>query len=67
MDGRCVNASRKADWNEIQRIVDSVEVPVIANGDVVDAESAQLCLETTHAAGLMIGRGQLATLNFWRD
>ncbi len=51
--------SGEADWNEIQRIVDSVEVPVIANGDVVDAESAQLCLETTHAAGLMIGRGAI--------
>ena len=51
--------SGEADWNEIQRIVDSVEVPVIANGDVVDAKSAQLCLETTHAAGLMIGRGAI--------
>ena len=51
--------SGEADWSEIQRIVESVEVPVIANGDVVDAETAKLCLEKTHAAGLMIGRGAI--------
>jgi len=51
--------SGEADWNSITRIVDAVEVPVVANGDITDAESAQLCLETTGAAGLMIGRGAI--------
>jgi tRNA-dihydrouridine synthase B len=57
--------SGEADWNEIKRIVEAVEVPVIANGDVVDAKSAKLCLETTHAAGLM-QRGNRPTIDLWR-
>ena len=51
--------SGEADWNYIKKVVDSVDVPVIANGDVVDAKSATKCLNTTHAAGLMIGRGAI--------
>jgi tRNA-dihydrouridine synthase B len=51
--------SGEADWTYIKDVVGSVDVPVIANGDVVDTESAALCLETTGAAGLMIGRGAI--------
>ncbi len=51
--------SGEADWNYIKKVVDSVNVPVIANGDVIDAKSATECLNTTHAAGLMIGRGAI--------
>ena len=29
----------------IRKVVDSVDVPVIANGDVVDSKSAAKCLE----------------------
>ena len=48
-----------ADWDYISEVVDSVELPVIANGDVVDSKSARDCLNHTHAAGLMIGRGAI--------
>ena len=48
-----------ADWDQIRVISDSVDIPVIANGDVVDTESAKLCLEATNAGGLMIGRGAI--------
>ena len=48
-----------ADWDYITEVVESVEVPVIANGDVVDAESAKACLSQTNAAGLMVGRGAI--------
>jgi nifR3 family TIM-barrel protein len=51
--------SGEADWNYIRKVVDSVDVPVIANGDVVDAKSATECLETTNAGGLMVGRGAI--------
>mgnify|MGYP001226255220 CR=1 FL=1 len=34
-------------------------IPVIANGDVVDAKSASDCLAITGAAGLMIGRAAI--------
>ena len=46
----------KADWDMIARVKQSLSVPVIANGDVVDAESAVKCLKWTGADGLMIGR-----------
>ncbi len=51
--------SGEADWTSIKAVVDGVETPVIANGDVVDAASAKDCLEVTGAAGLMIGRGAI--------
>ncbi|MEC8874804.1 MAG: tRNA-dihydrouridine synthase family protein, partial [Candidatus Thermoplasmatota archaeon] len=51
--------SGEADWSQIREIVDSVDIPVIANGDVVDASTAAACLEATGAAGLMIGRGAI--------
>ncbi|MCH1422582.1 MAG: tRNA-dihydrouridine synthase family protein [Candidatus Poseidoniaceae archaeon] len=59
--------SGEADWNYIRKVVDAVETPVIANGDVVDATSAKLCLETTHAAGLMIGRGAIGRPSVFGD
>ena len=40
-----------ADWDYIKQVVESVEVPVIANGDVTDSESAAKCLEKTNASG----------------
>jgi len=49
--------SGKADWEFIKKVVDAVSIPVIANGDVVDEESAKKCLEVTGAKGLMMARG----------
>lgn len=49
----------KADWETIRQVVDAVDIPVFANGDIVDATSAQACLDATGAAGLMIGRGAI--------
>ena len=48
-----------ADWDYITEVVDSVDTPVIANGDVVDAKTAKACLSQTNAAGLMVGRGAI--------
>ena len=45
-----------ADWDMIAKVKQQLHVPVIANGDVVDAESARRCLKWTGADGLMIGR-----------
>ncbi len=45
---------------EICRAVkESVSVPVIANGDIRDAESAERMLELTRCDGLMIGRAAI--------
>jgi len=51
--------SGEANWQEIAEVVRSVSVPVIANGDIVNAKNAAQCLEITGAAGLMIGRGAI--------
>ncbi|GAB5413343.1 MAG: tRNA dihydrouridine synthase DusB [Congregibacter sp.] len=37
-------------------VVEAVDIPVLANGDISDAETAQAVLEHTGAAGVMIGR-----------
>ena len=46
----------KADWDMIAKVKDARSIPVIANGDIVDGESAVRCLKWTNADGLMIGR-----------
>ena len=45
-----------ADWDTIKKVKDQLSVPVIANGDIVSAESALRCQKRTGADGLMIGR-----------
>ena len=45
-----------ADWDMITKVKQSLSIPVIANGDIVDAESALKCLKRTGADGIMIGR-----------
>ena len=51
--------SGKADWSVIKSVVESVSIPVIANGDITDHQSAQEVLEYTGAHSLMIGRAAL--------
>lgn len=49
--------SGKADWEIIKEIKQSVNIPVIGNGDVVDEETAYQMFEQTGVDGIMIGRG----------
>ena len=48
--------SGKADWDIIRQVKEAVKIPVIGNGDVVDALSAKALQEQTGCDGIMIGR-----------
>lgn len=45
-----------AEYETISQIVQSVDIPVLANGDINTPEQAQEVLQMTAAAGVMIGR-----------
>ena len=54
---RCQFYKGNADWKKISEVKESVDIPVIANGDIVDSASAKLAMKHSKADGVMIGRG----------
>ena len=51
--------SGEADWDIIKKVKQSVNIPVIGNGDVKSKEDALKMFETTGVDGIMIGRAAL--------
>jgi tRNA-dihydrouridine synthase B len=49
--------SGTANWDEIAAVVDTLDIPVIGNGDVWSGEDARRMRDHTGCAGIMIARG----------
>ncbi|HYK10674.1 MAG TPA: tRNA dihydrouridine synthase DusB [Gemmatimonadales bacterium] len=47
----------KANWDEIARVVEALDIPVIGNGDIETAEDILAMHRHTNCAGIMIARG----------
>lgn len=54
---RCQFYTGKADWAAIAEVKQAVNIPVIANGDILDSASARRALAQSGADGVMVGRG----------
>ena len=48
-----------ADWDQIKRIVETVNIPVFANGNVLNLKDADKCLEYTKCVGVLSAEGNL--------
>lgn len=61
LHGRTVQQaySGEADWSRIAELVDEVDIPVLGNGDIWEAEDALRMMDETGCAGVVIGRGCL--------
>lgn len=59
--------SGKANWDDIARVVEALDVPVIGNGDVETPADAVRMAEHTGCAALMIGRGAFGNPWLFRD
>ena len=51
--------SGKVDYDIIAKVKKADDIPVIANGDIVDEQSAAIMFEKTNCDAIMIGRGAL--------
>ncbi len=49
--------SGKANWDEIARVVEALDIPVIGNGDITTPQDVVAMRAHTHCAGAMIARG----------
>ena len=49
--------AERINWQAIGEIRKRLSIPVIANGEIWDYQSAQACLKATGCEAVMIGRG----------
>lgn len=51
--------SGNADWKAIKNLVQNIDIPVFANGDITSIDDAICCLEESGAAGVAVGRAAM--------
>jgi len=54
---RCQFYKGRANWAAIADVRKAITVPLLANGDILDASDARAALDASGADGVMIGRG----------
>lgn len=59
--------SGKADWDAIANLKQSIDIPVLGNGDIWEASDAMAMVEHTACDGVVIGRGCLGRPWLFRD
>ncbi len=59
--------SGTADWDAIAQLVQTVDIPVLGNGDIWEAQDALDMMRHTGAAGVVVGRGCLGRPWLFRD
>ncbi len=59
--------SGRADWDEIARVVDALDIPVFGNGDISTPADIVRMRDHTGCAGVMIGRGAFGNPWLFRD
>jgi len=59
--------SGTADWDKIYDIANSVNIPVIGNGDITTAEEVWTRFDDSKLVGVMIGRGALGNPWIFQD
>ena len=56
---RCQFYKGSADWSAVAGVVQSVDIPVLVNGDIKSSHDAREALEQSGAFGVMVGRAAI--------